>query len=330
MQGFIRSKNRARLNYTLAVNNLADLTPEEFRAMNDLLYDEDNRVPEFMKDQFPSHDDVPVVNYTEPSEPLPENLDWREYGVISPTRGQSMCGSCWAFSTAGILEGAYKIATGKDIEFSAQMLVDCTYGFNNYGCRGGWPWKAMQWVIRNGIATHESYGRYLAQEGLCHCGTADNCTVHHPTSFGDVLKANRTAMKVNLATYGPVSVGINSAPKSFKFYRDGVYDDFDCDDATQHSLILVGYGKQAYGPNYWIIKNSWGPFWGQKGYMRISNDFDTCGILSSNGVIASFRNTSHGFPFERMKKVVTPYHANIEDKIAKDKFKPVFNSIPFQ
>lgn len=43
------------------------------------------------------------------------------------------------------------------------MLVDCTYGFKNYGCRGGWPWKAMQWVIRNGIATYQSYGRYLAQ-----------------------------------------------------------------------------------------------------------------------------------------------------------------------
>jgi hypothetical protein len=63
--------------------------------------------------------------------------------------------------------------------------------------------------------------------------------------------------------------------------------------------------------------------------MRISNDVDTCGILSSNGVVASFRNTtSHGFPFERMKKVVTPYHGNIEDH--NSGFKPIFNSIPFQ
>ena len=50
----------------------------------------------------------------------------------------------------------------------------------------------------------------------------------HPTGFGDIVAANRTAMKINLAKYGPVSVGINSTPKSFKFYRKGVYDDMDC------------------------------------------------------------------------------------------------------
>ena len=60
-------------------------------------------------------------------------------------------------------ESLYQLQTGKDIEFSAQMLVDCTYGFKNYGCRGGWPWKAMQWVMKNGIATRKSYGRYLAE-----------------------------------------------------------------------------------------------------------------------------------------------------------------------
>ena len=48
--------------------------------MNDLLDEEDEGLSVFMKDQFPSQDEVPVVNYTEPSEPLPENLDWREYG----------------------------------------------------------------------------------------------------------------------------------------------------------------------------------------------------------------------------------------------------------
>ena len=63
------------------MNHLADLTPEEFRVMNDLLNDEEERDSEFLKDQFPSNDEVPLVNYTEPSQPLPENLDWREYGI---------------------------------------------------------------------------------------------------------------------------------------------------------------------------------------------------------------------------------------------------------
>ena len=64
------------------MNHLADLTSEEFRAMNDLLNDEGEGVSDFMKDQFPHSDEVPIVNYTEPSQPLPENLDWREYGIL--------------------------------------------------------------------------------------------------------------------------------------------------------------------------------------------------------------------------------------------------------
>lgn len=65
------------------MNELADLTPEEFRAMDDLLNDEGEGVSDFMKGQFPHNDEVPVVNYTEPSQPLPENLDWREYGNMN-------------------------------------------------------------------------------------------------------------------------------------------------------------------------------------------------------------------------------------------------------
>ena len=105
---------------------------------------------------------------------------------------------------------------------------------------------------------------------------------------------------------------------------------FLLDDETEHSVAIVGYGKQSYGLDYWVIKNSWGPYWGRKGYMKISNDVDTCGILSSNGVVANFRNSSQGFPFERMKKVVTPYHGNIEDHFKNDGFKRIFSSIPFQ
>lgn len=102
------------------------------------------------------------------------------------------------------------------------------------------------------------------------------------------------------------------------------------DDDTQHSVIIVGYGKQSYGQDYWDVKNSWGPYWGKHGYTRLSSDTDVCGVLSGNGVEANFRNDSKGFPFERMKKVVTPHHGNMEEQAKHDGFTPIFNSIQFQ
>ncbi len=81
--------------------------------------------------------------------PLPDSLDWREKGVVTPVKDQGFCGSCWAFSTTGVLEGQHALATGKLVSLSEQNLVDCSKQEGNFGCSGGWPFDSYEYVIRD-------------------------------------------------------------------------------------------------------------------------------------------------------------------------------------
>ncbi len=82
------------------------------------------------------------------SKPLPASVDWRMKGVVTPVKDQGSCGSCWAFSTTGVLEGLHALATGKLVSLSEQNLVDCTKQEGNFGCGGGWPFDSYEYIIR--------------------------------------------------------------------------------------------------------------------------------------------------------------------------------------
>jgi len=248
------------------MNQFADLTSEEFGQLYlGTIMNASNIVQGI---------DVFIPSFGE----LADAVDWRTKGVVTGIKNQGQCGSCWAFSTTGSVEGATAIKSGKLVSLSEQNLVDCSGSFGNYGCNGGLMDSAFQYIIANkGIDTESSYP-YTAMDGTC---------VFNPSNVGakissykDVQAQSEAALTAAIMSVGPISVAIDASHSSFQLYSSGVYYESRC-SATQldHGVLAVGYGTQ--GSDYYIVKNSWGTSWGMQGYILMSrNRNNNCGIAT--------------------------------------------------
>merc|ERR1712046_14452 len=201
-------------------------------------------------------------------------------GAVSPVKNQGSCGSCWAFSTVGSLEGRSQIAKGNLQQFSEQQFVDCDKGFGDHGCRGGLMDQAFKYLMQSkGACTEDSYG-YSGKRGTCEIDTCDvGLPASDVTGYQDVDQ-DITALKEALS-HGPVSVAV-CAMTVFQFYFGGIVSTNLCGAALDHGVLAVGYGSEN-GKNYWKVKNSWGASWGEHGYIRLNADKGgkgQCGILS--------------------------------------------------
>nr|XP_057908767.1 cathepsin K [Doryrhamphus excisus]XP_057908768.1 cathepsin K [Doryrhamphus excisus]XP_057908769.1 cathepsin K [Doryrhamphus excisus] len=256
--------------YELAMNHLGDMTSEEV-------------VDKMMGLQVPMNRDRGFTMEVDKQDyRLPKSLDYRKKGMVTPVKDQGSCGSCWAFSSAGALEGQLAKTTGQLRNLSPQNLVDCVT--ENSGCGGGYMTNAFKYVQDNGgIDSDESYP-YVGQQQMCRynsSGTAAECQ-----GFKEVPVGDEHALAVALFKAGPVSVGIDAAQGTFQFYQRGVYYDPNCNkDDVNHAVLAVGYGVTPRGKKYWIVKNSWSEQWGNKGYILMArNRGNLCGIAN----LASF------------------------------------------
>jgi len=220
-----------------------------------------------------------VYTANKPVSDLPASVDWRTKGYVTPVKNQGQCGSCWAFSTTGSLEGQHFKATGKLVSLSEQNLVDCSRKQGNQGCQGGLMDNAFKYIKENnGIDTEDSYP-YKGTNGQCEF-KASNVGANL-TSWTDVKHKDEVALQQAVADNGPVSVAIDANHMTFQLYSGGVYHNWFCsENALDHGVLAVGYGTDN-GKDYWLVKNSWGPSWGDKGYIMMSRGrHNNCGVAS--------------------------------------------------
>ncbi|CAF1371257.1 unnamed protein product, partial [Didymodactylos carnosus] len=266
---YVNAKNRAGLTYKMRLNHLADRTDDELKVLRGKRHSKGyNGGLPFRKN---------LINKN-----IPESIDWRIMGAVTPVKDQGICGSCWSFGTTGALEGAYFVKHGVMADLSEQDLIDCSWGFGNNGCDGGEDFRAYQYIMKHGgIALEEAYGPYLQQDGFCH---HDNSTKGAKIlGYVNITEGDEQALKIALANKGPVSVGIDAAHKTFVFYSSGVYYEPDCgssEEALDHAVLAVGYGTLA-GEDYWLVKNSWSTYWGNDGYVLMSRKNNNCGVATA-------------------------------------------------
>jgi cathepsin L len=261
----IASHNAKNLGWTMAVNEFADMSADEFKATYYGYKARDQSV-------------LRSLNHPEPvaeGTTFADSLDWRTKGAVTPVKNQGQCGSCWSFSTTGSVEGAHQIAGNSLVSLSEQQLVDCAGSAGNMGCNGGLMDDAFQWIIQNGGLTTEQDYPYTAQDGQCKTGQTSAATI---SSFKDVQQSeDALTPAVNI---GPVSIAIEADQSAFQFYHGGVMTG-PCGDRLDHGVLLVGYGS-ASGKDYWLVKNSWSENYGDQGYILMSRKNNNCGVATDS------------------------------------------------
>jgi len=264
----VQRLNAEEEDLRFVLNKFADLTTYEFKA----IYASSGFFEPHRK--FVGRNSVrfPVGN-------LPASVDWRDKGAVTPVKDQGQCGSCWTFSTTGVIEGAYFIKNGKLLSFSEQQIVDCDTD-QNEGCNGGWPYLAVEYAAKNGLELESDYP-YTAQDGKCQYKKAKAVTVASGYQF---VTANDTDQLKSALVNSPVSVLIEADEDVFQFYSSGVIRK-NCGANLDHAVLAVGYQKLGLYEAF-IVKNSWGTSWGSAGYVNIgtnqkqNNGQGVCGILA--------------------------------------------------
>jgi hypothetical protein len=245
---------------TLGHNEFSDITERDFfamRTMNIALRKNELNVERSL--------------LSAPKPAAGASKDWVALGAVTPVKNQAQCGSCWAFSTTGSFEGAYKLAGNPLTSFSEQYLVDCDKV--DQGCNGGLMDNAFKEIEKlGGLPTEASYP-YKGRKEACE----SQPLVATLTGFTDVPTKSEAGLVAALDKQ-PVSVAVEADKSVFQSYKSGVIKSALCGTQLDHGVLAVGYGTAADGTDYYKVKNSWGATWGVEGYLQIERGTNTCGI----------------------------------------------------
>jgi cathepsin L len=264
---YINENNAENNGLVLGLNQFSDLTNEEYRRQRldstfAQTYEELSREAEskailsgtWQPDQLVVAGTYDPIDHT---------------AAFLPPRNQATCGSCWAFATAGNVEGILAMANGgaNKVYLSPQQLVDCDSG--DGGCNGGWPANAFKYIIQYGLTAESKYP-YQNKKNACNAALITSpVKIRSYDSCTNAAACNTNNFFYNMVKQGPVTVGLDASSKDFQSYRSGIMPTNNCVQPN-HAVMTVGYGVQN-GQGYWIIRNSWGAQWGNKGYIWIAH-----------------------------------------------------------
>jgi cathepsin L len=267
VEAFIVSHSETNASYAVAHNHLSDWTQDEVKMLRGRL------------------ESTPMNGETLEVGAFDASVDWREHNAVTPVKDQGQCGSCWTFGTTGAMEGAVAVKTGTLYSFSEQALVDCVTA--DYGCGGGLQTDALTYLETHDAILEDDYS--YTGSGY---GTGADCqydskahTEFHTTGNGyTMVESSSVAAYKSALTTMPVTIGIDASGIAFQTYSHGNYDNTKCSQSQlDHAVLFVGYGADADGTEYWILKNSWATTWGIDGYMHVLMGDDgpgVCGVLT--------------------------------------------------
>ncbi|XP_055387365.1 cystein proteinase inhibitor protein salarin-like [Condylostylus longicornis] len=256
------------VTFEMGINQFTDLTTEEFKKQSGGIISNNRagiRMASF------------ATNITEKSA-VPDEVDWYYHGFQTEVINQAQCGSCYAQAVTGAIESHWFIKHGEFIRLSQQEIVDCSYTYGNMGCMYGDLKNTFTYIMANGIGTYDKNP---------YQGQPSDCRQYEPryniSGFVQTKEEDEEDLKRAVAK-GPVIAVINTGLVTFQYYKGGVYYDENCvidPYSVNHFVLILGYGTNKDGDDYWLIKNSWGPNWGLAGYMYMArNRGNQCGIAT--------------------------------------------------
>jgi cathepsin L len=269
-----RRYDNGEVNYKLKLNEFSDKNSSELKHLHGC----------FLGGRSGS---VKSSKYVSPAtmQSLPRKVDWNKKGAVTHIKNQGRCGSCWTFSTTGTLEGQHYRKTGELVSLSEQQLVDCSGKYGEMGCDGGLMDMAYDYIEAvGGIDTEQSYpyvsGSTQHKQAQCYFRKGKvGATV---TGHVDLPAFDEDKLKEAVANVGPIAVAIDASAPDFMYYHSGVYTSETCSQTRlDHGVLVVGYGVEM-GEDYWLVKNSWGPQWGDMGFIKMRRNYNNmCGIATN-------------------------------------------------
>jgi hypothetical protein len=231
-------------------------------------------IHERMEEQARNQPELDAMYNELSSRSVPASYNAVSKGLVTPVKSQGTCGSCVAFASAALFETSMIKAGAKKsgLDLSEQYLIDCAYGKNGArGCNGANPFSYPKWLAaKGGHLPHENSYKYIGKSRK-NCKSAPKKLWNSGAKVSKTAvdwKCNETKLKSLIYAKGGVSITVYAAEKSFTNYKSGVYNKCKSVKEGNHQVLAVGWGT-LNGKKYWLVKNSWGTNWGEKGYFKI-------------------------------------------------------------